>query len=430
MESNRRSMTRRFVLRLVVMAGGLVGVVTAVGRPAADPPVGILKEVKRAAADLTDKQALVLDRLKRAPTTVGEVRMFEFQEGVLTADAAAVPLTLPLAGGKVFSVEKVGVFRDAGKPSVRLAWAGQGARRAETVTLVARDKSVSGLVYADKKVFAVEPLGGGLHALVEVDQTKFPPDHPPGAHKEGDQKDKPKGDAADIAAVDRPSPDTAPLVLRALVAYTPKVDELEADIAVLIDAAVEVTNTSYRNSGVNLRMELAHTVRVAYVESATHDTDLGRFKGKADGVMDEVHTLRNDYAADVCVLLINNPSFCGLAAGILATEDTAFAVVHHACAVKNLSFAHEVGHLQGARHNPEVDGTTSPFPFGHGYLNPGGGWRTIMAYPSTANPTRTPFWSSPRVMYPGTMTPMGTVGLHDNARGLNATAATITAFRP
>jgi hypothetical protein len=276
-------------------------------------------------------------------------------------------------------------------------------------------------------VFSVEPIGGGLHAVTQLDQSKFPADHPK-AFEEVEKKASRKGP---VKPTPRPAAraDAPPLVLRTLVAYTPKVEQLHVDVGLLIQAAIDLTNTSYLNSKVGLRLELAHAKKLDYQEVDVN-TDLGRFTAKNDMMMDDVHALRDVHRADVCVLLIDTSGACGMAADILAAEDTAFAVVDHGCAVDNLSFPHEVGHLQGARHNPEVDPTAAPFSDGHGYLSQQGNWRTIMAYPTAQQPNRIPYWSNPDVNHPGSTEAMGTAGLHNNARVLNLTAATLTAFRP
>jgi hypothetical protein len=127
--------------------------------------------------------------------------------------------------------------------------------------------------------------------------------------------------------------------------------------------------------------------------------------------MDEVHTLRTRFKADVAVLLVNNNSSCGLAAAIMAKSNSAFAAVHYDCAVGNYSFAHEIGHLQGARHDKE-SGTSGTDKVcnnsAYGYLNTFKGWRTVMAYNNTACVnqlcTRIPYWSNPSINYQGDAT--------------------------
>jgi hypothetical protein len=143
--------------------------------------------------------------------------------------------------------------------------------------------------------------------------------------------------------------------------------------------------------------------------------------------MDNVHALRDTYGADMVVLVSDVNGYCGQADAIYANSSSAFAIVDYDCATGYYSFGHELGHLQGARHNPENDPTSSPFSYGHGYQDPQQNWRTVMAYNCSSNCTRQLFWSNPNKTYGGTAT--GTNSLSDNARVLNATAATMAAFK-
>ena len=132
-------------------------------------------------------------------------------------------------------------------------------------------------------------------------------------------------------------------------------------------------------------------------------------------------------------MIINQSDFCGLADAIMATASTAFVVVYYDCATGYYSFAHELGHLMGARHDENHDATTTPFAYGHGYEHPssvsGQNFRTIMAYacnaPTSCDP-RIQYWSNPNVKYNGVAT--GTAATNDNARVLIGTAATVAAF--
>lgn len=388
-----------------------------------------------ATADLNEDQARVLARIKDSPATVpGTVQVVRVETEALAAAKSSLALALSAdtkfdipPGARKQKLPSKGVKGDAG---MRLAWTDKGGNQSVSLSLTDKTETqpvtANGLIYADKKMFAVEPLGDGLQAIIQLDQTKYE-DHPKifgeiektlGSTPKRDVYPKSDG---------QPDPKNPPVVITVLVAYTPKVESMVSNVNALINAAVDDANLSYVHSQISLRLKLVDTVKVQYTEAGAHEVDLDRFMKNGDGFMDNIHKRRKDTQANICILLIDNKQYCGLAAAILATEDTAFAVVHYDCAVKNRSFMHEIGHLQGARHDLDVDKTVDPLrPYNHGYLSQRD-WRTIMAYPTNAQPNRLLYWSNPKVNLAGD--PMGTVAKHDNARVLNETALMISKFR-
>jgi hypothetical protein len=146
----------------------------------------------------------------------------------------------------------------------------------------------------------------------------------------------------------------------------------------------------------------------------------------------------------------SNP-YCGIAYFMdsvsPAFDDWAFAVVELDCAATYYTFGHELGHNMSARHDWYMDAAQTPYTYSHGYANPAGSWRTMMAYNDGCaavgtNCTRIPNWSNPAVSYAGQPTgvPEGTstsctTGAPypycdaDNAKTLNKTAYTVANFR-
>ncbi len=83
----------------------------------------------------------------------------------------------------------------------------------------------------------------------------------------------------------------------------------------------------------------------------------------------------------------------------------------------------------GARHDPFVDSDNNPYPFGHGFVDPNDGWRTIMAYGNDCNGcTRIQWWSNPNKTRNGHA--MGTTQTHDNTRLLNTYIPNVMSHRP
>jgi peptidyl-Asp metalloendopeptidase len=292
-----------------------------------------------------------------------------------------------------------------------------------SVTLVRDGTFVTGSIRVHGQLFAVRPLFDGRHVVIEVDESKMPPDHDPAAYRQ-------LFDAArrsSLAPSDGPdaSQVQADAVVRVIVSYTGAAERATPSIGGLINLAVSETNQGYAHSGVNVTLRLADKHRVSYAETGNFHTELARYRAVGDGHMDGVHGLRNDSNADLAVLIVNGDQYCGL--GYLkSTASSAFSVVSRSCATGYYSFAHEMGHNFGADHDPD-NADNSPYAYGHGFRRPGAGWRTIMAYDCDDGCTRINYWSNPNRNYRGQS--MGTAAKHNNARVLNQRAATVAAFR-
>jgi hypothetical protein len=107
----------------------------------------------------------------------------------------------------------------------------------------------------------------------------------------------------------------------------------------------------------------------------------------------------------------------------------AFSVINRGCSSGNYSYPHEVGHLFGSRHDIYVDPSTTPYAYGHGYVDCVEGWRDVMAYPSQCGGTRIPYLSNPNMTYGSPPDPLGTTSTADNVRVHNQNALTVANFR-
>ncbi len=303
------------------------------------------------------------------------------------------------------------------------------------VTLVADGNNVTGMIRTGTEIYAVEPLGNGDHVLIRIDSSKFPPDHPVELGDGGIDFPANFNQPSNLISTNT-TQRKAPLtqtIINVLVAYTPSAKAAYTNMNGLITLAVDEANQSYQNSLIPITLNLVSKYQNQYNESGSFYTDLELFRINGDGVMDAVHSLRDTYSADVAVLIINNSSACGLASSLMADSSTAFAIVHYDCAVGYYSFAHEIGHLQGAHHDIAADSSTGPVcsSFDHGYVNTTKGWRTIMAYNNSdclgGNCTRVQYWSNPSVNYMGD--PTGVALQSNNARCLKQTRDTVAGFK-
>ena len=310
---------------------------------------------------------------------------------------------------------------------------------------------MAGTIHYNGRIYSIRCLRGQMHAIIEMSQDRMPPEHAPMSQRmradHPSLHDDPlveQGDASmlrpaiavrppvmkvlpDVGPPDSAAP-TKDIVINVIVAYTKKAARNYSDIEhELLDLAIEEANQSFRNSNLaQIKLKLVHAYETDYVEEGTYFDHVWRFADKDDGYMEEIHGLRDKYDADVAVLIVDDPTGCGLATRVYADADEAFAVVGHQCAALTYSLAHEIGHIIGARHELKVDRTMTPFPYGHGYVN-GVKWRDIMSYKeSCGGCPRLPVWSSPRITVNGE--PAGSTS-ENNARVLGEQAERVANFR-
>lgn len=314
-----------------------------------------------------------------------------------------------------------------------VSWSGPLRGQFGWVQAVYADGGLTATVTIGEDAYRIEPLGDGLHAVSKLDQSTMPPEH---------------SDAVPAGALTLPIEDLLPGVraaragsgdvslaavstINVLVVYTASAASAAGNISSKIQLAVDETNQSYANSGISINMVKVATSQVTYSESGrSFSQHVNALVSSTDGIMDNVHTLRNTYGADMVMLVVNDTEACGQAAAIKAVATNAFAVADQSCITGYYSFGHELGHLQGARHDRFVDSSTSPYSYGHGYIPSTKNWRTVMAYGNNcSNCKRIQYWSNPLKTYPSTGQVMGTATYEDNARVLNLTAPTVALFR-
>ncbi len=143
------------------------------------------------------------------------------------------------------------------------------------------------------------------------------------------------------------------------------------------------TNLAFSRSRIDARARLAHVATIPYAESGDMAIDLARLQRRNDGLMDEVHTLRDEHAADIVMLVTrrDNSEFCGRAfLGTRSLPDLAFGIVQQHCMNSGLTFVHELGHLLGAHHDWYVNEHPGLSVSSKGYVSVEGRFLTVMAY--------------------------------------------------
>ncbi len=362
-------------------------------------------------------------------------------------------LELNLFDDKIFEAQ-IERIEDIGSATV---WVGRlNEISMGQVFIVQNQGQVAADISTPDGLFQVRYAGDDVYIISQVDQSAYPEEMAPievaaseGSSIEGTTPIGPAGPQEPTSPQDDGS------VIDVLVAYTPAARDAEGGTTAIINLiylAVAETNQSYFNSGITQRLNLVAVVETPYAESSNISTDLTRAQSRYDGYMDELHTLRNTYAADLVNVIIETNDYCGIAYHMsyvtASFASNAFSVVARDCATGYFSFAHELGHNMGARHDWYNDNGTTPHTYAHGYAYPAGQWRTIMAYDDECQArgvycTRLQYWANPALQYG--IIPMGVAGgtntscmpnqiVHpacdaDDHRSLNETAYTVANFR-
>lgn len=333
-------------------------------------------------------------------------------------------------------------------------WVGSVAQDEHAIMSIARvgDAIVGDISSPKYGDFKILPAGEGVFRIIQVDveglnpcgkseaenlwwdptASAFEPGKPllPADH----YRDMPS-DAASFVDIRG----TEPVTVDVLILWTPRAQlstGSEAAMQAALANFINNTNTSYINSGIDQRVRLVHSQRTEYVEATGSSgtpmgTDLSRLRNNGDGIMDEAHTLRNQYGADLVHLVsgVANGA-CGIAYLLFpgGNSSNGFGVTAYSCGWS--TFAHELGHNMGCAHDRD-NGSSGYRCWSFGYRTPNAQWRTIMAY---APGTRINYFSSPDVTWNGFTMGIGTTACPsttaaDNVRTMNETRNVVANFR-
>lgn len=321
-----------------------------------------------------------------------------------------------------------------------------------SVTIAIVDGVLSGRVRTPDGVYNIRFTGDGIYAIEQVRNSLQPmgmdPLNPP----------VPQGEPVQAQVGD----DTGEQ-LDVMVVYTPAArvamggtSAIQAGIA----AAVTDANLAYANSLINQRMVLVYTQEMnGYSESGRSWTStlynltfLNGSNGETTDALDTVQTLRNTYAADLVVMVIDDANmtakYCGLGWMLSNSfapitgytfEGYAYSLVDYRC-LASQTLAHETGHNLGANHDRLIDNNPGVYDYSHGYKIFNGSnclYYTIMAYYYWQSGgtyyycnTDISYFSNPNVSYNGYATGVASGADSANvALTFNNTATTASQWR-
>ncbi|MEM1179043.1 MAG: zinc-dependent metalloprotease family protein [Acidobacteriota bacterium] len=327
-------------------------------------------------------------------------------------------------------------------PSGSVSWIGDVAEPDGLVVLIHRDGVTVGSIRLGDAVYMLAYAARGVHVLYEVDESlmKYQEMEPTPAAVTAEHRAAARRRAEAVAAAGVLEDDGS--IQDLLVVYTAGArSAVGGQVAIenLIDLGVTETNLSYETSGIHHRLRLVHTQLTDYDEMSVPGCPRDLLQSPDDGVMDEVHLVRERYAADL-VKLIADVNGCGRAFIMndisTAHAEFAFCFTDHFCVSPGYTFQHELGHIQAGRHQRTAPQPDSPFNFNFGFTDPVNRFRTIMAAGDNECPDGCPrrlAWSNPDVLDDETGTPMGIPESDplpaDNRKTLNETAWVVANFR-
>jgi hypothetical protein len=293
----------------------------------------------------------------------------------------------------------------------------------EAVVLTVHGGRLAGTVFAAEGVHQIFPNGAGSHEVLSIETGSRPA----------------CGGAPHFE-------DPLPLAESALVSSeagrAPRIDLLvlydaESSAAVgskrnmetVVQHFVDLTNVAFHNSDIETRVRLAQATEVSVPAEVRGN---GRALLEWLRLSASIGDLRATHGADL-IGLVHEPTpatACGSAAMIYRPggPGAGLAVFESRRLCGADTFAHEVGHLLGADHNPENAAVAAgEFIYGRGHYHDGL-YRTIMSYSNPcggACPSQ-PFFSNPAIRHERRAT--GISGERDNARIIDELAGFVAAF--
>lgn len=350
-----------------------------------------------------------------AATSTG-VRYVEINRSVIAGKSAAVwdrgarlNLPLPQGGSATVEIESTRVNGPdqfitsgviPGHPESRFLMAVNRSHVAMTLT---------GLPQGELKVRSVGPEGQPIMQLYTVDPAleggcgAKPP--PPELRTQAAAMMDPLGKTFAPPSTAAAEPlSSGQAVVDLIIAYTSAAREALGGTTAIenqIDLGFAMVQSDYADSGIDLQFRLLDKMEVVLPGDELNNSQSGwqsealeKLAAVQDGVMDEVHTRRDELGADLVCLIqrrgdLSSTGIAYLMQGLdsFITPFFGFSVVSFSNLTDGVVMSHELGHNFGCAHDRENTDSGGVFDYSYGFRGQGtlrgggsGQIRTIMAY--------------------------------------------------
>jgi hypothetical protein len=238
----------------------------------------------------------------------------------------------------------------------------------------------------------------------------------------------------------------APVTIDVMMVYTVAAKQWAASNATSIDNAIRIAflyaNYVLNNSQTNVTMNMVYKYETNYVEAFDDHTNLEALRNQEDSIMDEVHSLRKQYRADLVTMVSITYTGGGLAYFPNDEDyfynygycDMGFSLSKVTGLLSGSAMIHELGHNMGCSHG-NYDNDYGLFSYSSGYWGVdrnGNYFYTIMRYQPNISITngnysvRIPYFSNPDVSYNGV--PTGDAETANNALTIKRTKHVISRY--
>ena len=318
-------------------------------------------------------------------------------------------------------------------------WRGKLLSGKGSVVLVQSPGEVTGVIeFEGGKWYKIEPLGSGLHALIDVDMTRFPSgDDTPPDTDDGERQDTSPQPGAQKTGLSNKTISSNKMI-EVLVLYTDDASGAVGNISNTAITAINQTRTAYRNSGITssqLNIRRIRTINLFNFQESSNSTST------VNSLASNSHAqyLRNTYSADVVVLLTDGDYDYGVLGQVRVigpSNSNAYAIVEAEYATARFTFAHEIGHLQGGRHqqcsvyNRGGCDPAGGSAHGYGWTVGGGNYNWTIMHQLGRSGNRIQHFSNPSVYYNGIATGASNNNVAQNFRNTASTIANFRTVRP